>query len=102
MNRVFATWPAVLPVCLGLLPFGFFPAEQELDGSCPREPDTVVDCRARGFGAEPVPAGLVGPSWTGALRPDPAATYIDDVPRGQLWADRGPLGDTGRRGYGST
>jgi hypothetical protein len=99
MNRVFATLPAALPVCLGLLPFGCFPAEQELDGSCQPEPDTVIDCRAPGYGNEVVPAGLVGRSCSGSMRPDLDATYIDDVPRGSLCADRGALGDTGRRAY---
>jgi hypothetical protein len=99
MNRVSATWPAAVPLLMGVLPFGCFPAEQALDGSCQAEPDTVIDCRAPGPGNELVAAGLVGQSCTGSMRPDLDATYVEDVPRGSLCADRGALGDTGRRAY---
>ena len=97
--RVFAKWPAAL-LLLGLWPASCFPAEPEVDGSCQAEPESVLDCRAPGYGDELLPAGLVGRSCTGSARPDlDDATYIEDLPRGSLCADKGPLGDTGRRGY---
>jgi len=97
MNRVSAAWLSAL-LLSGLLPSACFPAEPAIDGSCRPEPD--LDCRAPGYGNELVAAGLVGQSCTGTARPDLlTATYIEDVPRGSLCADRGALADTGRTAY---
>jgi len=90
---------AALPV-LGSFAGGCFPSDAEPSGSCQPEPESVIDCRAPGYGSELLPAGLIARSCTGSARPDlDDATYVEDVPRGSVCADMGPLGDTGRRGY---
>jgi hypothetical protein len=84
---------------LGLYPAACFPAVPAADGSCQLEPEAVIDCRAPGYGDELLPAGLVGYSCTGSVRPDLDATYVEGVPRGLLCAAQGPLGDTGKQSY---
>ena len=84
---------------LGLYPLGCFPGREGIDGSCRLEPDTVLDCRAPGYDGELLPAGLVGYSCTGSMRPDLEATYREGVPDGLLCSARGVLDDSGREGY---
>jgi len=75
-----------------------FPERDELDGSCEIIPNTVLDCRATGYGDELQRAGLVAYACTGSARPDLDATMSEGVPSGLMCADKGTL-DTGEETY---
>jgi hypothetical protein len=75
-----------------------FPERDELEGTCVKIPNTVLDCRAEGYDGELERAGLEGYACTGKMRPDLEATMSEGVPRGLMCADKGAL-DDGRQSY---
>ena len=75
-----------------------FPEREELEGECVKIPNTLLDCRAEGYGEELLRAGLEGYACTGKMRPDLKATMDDGVPLGLMCADKGTL-DDGRKSY---
>jgi hypothetical protein len=73
---------------------------QFVDGSCEIIPNTVLDCRAPGYGDEKIRAGLVGYACTGKMRPDLDATMSEGVPLGLMCADKPvPPGAVADRNY---
>src|SRR6185295_19584540 len=69
-------------------------------GLCAVEADSEARCGATvAAGATSASLGLVAYACTGAARPDEAPTYVENVPRGLVCADRALPGDGDGHGY---
>ncbi|HYO93782.1 MAG TPA: hypothetical protein VER33_04690 [Polyangiaceae bacterium] len=90
----------------GLVPFvglslaACFPEDLSApEGTCEVVTETVVDCRAPGYGNVLAPTGLVGYSCSGSARPDASSRYDEGVPRGLVCAERALMDGSGNQGY---
>jgi hypothetical protein len=78
---------------------GCWPDPPVIDGTCEVVPESVLDCKVKGYTDELQSAGLVGYGCTGSARPDQDSTFADGVPLGLLCADKGPIAGTDQEGY---